>query len=328
MRIVDVDGNLIRKVPQRAVAAQVVGNDGLQGCGNEEVLLGQTKQLTLGVVVGRIQNLGEDLRVGILLHCLHVGTLREQVHIEHRGALCLPQAQNVDRLTVGTGDHDVIGNSLDLFVIAVNDIALAVLPGFLDVTAEANGARLVGSRNKNDVTAGQPVVGQLDLLTVDELLLEQTVFIQQRKTGCGVVERGRRIHKASRKSAKTAVAETRIGLVLTDGIERIAELGEDFAIGFGQTQVAEVVLQRAADQKFHAHIVQGLAGLTLDFFFIFGALLGQNVLDAHHDRAVDLVFICFRHGNAEIAGELHGKRFSDGFFGKNLIHVVFFLLNW
>ena len=298
----------------------MVGNDRLQRCGNEEILLGKAEQLTLGMVVGRIQNLGQNFRIGVLLHCLQISTLREQVHVEHRGGLCLPQTQNVDSLTVGTGNHDIIRNRLDFLVVIMNDVTLAVLPGFLDVTAETDSARLIGSGNEHNITAGQPVVRQLDLLTVDKLLLEQTVFIQQRETGCGIVECGSRVHIACGKTTETAVAKTRIRFAFVNGIERKAEFRQNITVDFCETKIAEVILQRTADEEFHAHIVQGLAGLALDFFFIFRALLGQNVLDAHHNGAIDLIFIGFCHGNAEIAGKLGCKCFPDGFFGEFLIH--------
>ena len=59
MGIVDMDSHLIGKVIKRSVGVQMLGDDALQGCGHQEVLLAQSQKLTLVVIVGGIQDLGD-----------------------------------------------------------------------------------------------------------------------------------------------------------------------------------------------------------------------------------------------------------------------------
>ena len=61
MGIVQLDGDLVRQVVQRAVLVQVVLQDVGDGRGREEVLLAQTQDLTLGVVIVGVQDLGDQL---------------------------------------------------------------------------------------------------------------------------------------------------------------------------------------------------------------------------------------------------------------------------
>ena len=93
MRVIEMDGNLVRQVGKRAVDRHVVADDALAGSGAEEILLCQAEQLALGVVVGGVQHLGDRLGVGILLHRLRVLPLREQTHVEIMDIPRAPQPQ-------------------------------------------------------------------------------------------------------------------------------------------------------------------------------------------------------------------------------------------
>ena len=57
MSIVYVDRHLVGQIVDSAVDCHVVADNALDGCGNEEVLLSESEQLTLHVVVGGIEHL-------------------------------------------------------------------------------------------------------------------------------------------------------------------------------------------------------------------------------------------------------------------------------
>ena len=66
MGIVELDGDLVGEVVQRAVLAQVDAQDIGNGCRREEVLLAQAEDLALGVVVVGVEDLGDQLGAGAL----------------------------------------------------------------------------------------------------------------------------------------------------------------------------------------------------------------------------------------------------------------------
>jgi hypothetical protein len=62
----------------------------------------------------------------------------------------------------------------------------------------------------------KPVVRDLDLVAVDNLLLEDTVSVSQAVAPCGKVERGETVQEAGGKSTKTAISKRSVVLLLND----------------------------------------------------------------------------------------------------------------
>lgn len=65
----------------------------------------------------------------------------------------------------------------------------------------------------------EPVVGDLDLVSVDDLLLEDAVAVAQTVTPGRVVERGETVEEAGGEAAETAVSKSRIVLLLDDVLD-------------------------------------------------------------------------------------------------------------
>ncbi len=184
----------------------------------------------------------------------------------------------------------------------------AVLPFFADLTAKTHGKRLIRSRNKPCRAVLHPCVGSFNLVSVDYLLAEKPVFIAYRKARCGIISRRQRVHKASRKPAETAVSEARIRLHLIDFVKVEAHIAQSASVLLFKSHIEEVVFQRSADEKFHAHIVDALLLLSLYGVFERCPLLRQSVADAHYDGFVNLCFGCVLCHRAEMAGELLGEQ--------------------
>ena len=89
--IVDVDSNLLVEVLQCAVYVHVAHYDIADGSGAHEVLLAQTQDLALDVVIVGVQDLGDQLRVGVLAHRGVVVAQREAGHIKIGGAWYIAQ---------------------------------------------------------------------------------------------------------------------------------------------------------------------------------------------------------------------------------------------
>lgn len=69
----------------------------------------------------------------------------------------------------------------------------------------------------------EPVVWDLDLVTVDDLLLEDTVSVTQTVAPRGVVERGETVQEAGSQTAQTTVAQSGVVLLLDNVLDTEAQ---------------------------------------------------------------------------------------------------------
>ena len=324
--IVDMDGNLIGKVVQGTIGSQMVADDALQGRRHQEILLGQTEQLAFVVVVRGIQHLGDHFRIGGSFHGLHILPLREQRHIECSGIHRFPQAKHVDCLAAAAGDHHIVGNGTDGFVIVIGDAALAVLPVFVYRPAQPDIKGLVGSGYQPCVAAAHPVIRQFHLVSVDDFLLEQTIFIADGKTGCVIILCGQGVHKAGCQPSQPPVAKARIRFHFVNIVQIIAHGTEHIPVAVRQPQIHQIVPERTADEKFHAQVIHLLGPLLLCLFVEDLSLFRENVLHAHEGRFIHRLGIRFFRLYTEIPGQFLFQSFTDFRFGdgSNVFHISYF----
>ena len=72
----------------------------------------------------------------------------------------------------------------------------------------------------------QPIVGHLNLVAVNDLLLENTVAVAKTVAPGGVVERRKTVEEAGSQATKAAVAQSGIVLLLDDVLNAEAKLGQ------------------------------------------------------------------------------------------------------
>ena len=163
------------------------------------------QDLALDVVVVGIEDLGDQLGVGVLAHGRVVVAQREAGHIEV-GSLGLPQTQLCNALAVVTLNVHIRGDGHDAVVVGVLDIVEAVVPVLVDLAVEADFHSLIGVALEPDLTAGQPVVGALLLPAVHDLLLEDAVLVQDGVAGAADAGGGHAVQIAGSQTAQAAVA--------------------------------------------------------------------------------------------------------------------------
>ena len=179
MRIVDMDSRFLGEIIKRAVNGKMIRDDILKRSGNKEILLAQTQNFPLHMVIGGIEHLCQRFRIRILLHSLHILPLREELHIEIGDIVRAPEAEIIDSLAVASRNHHIIWNSLHLVIVHMGYRAVTLVPVFDYSAAETHGKCLVCSRDKPSVAAGHPYIGHFNLISVDYLLLEKPVFIAE-----------------------------------------------------------------------------------------------------------------------------------------------------
>ena len=312
MGVVQLDGDLVSQILQRAVGGQVVLHDIADGCGREEVLLAQAQDLALNVVVVGVQHLGDQLGAGVLAHGSVVVAQREAGHIKVR-SLGLPQAQLGNALAVVALHIHVRGHSHNAVVVGVLDIVEAVIPVLADLAVKADLDGLIGVALQPDLTAGQPVVSALLLPAVHDLLLENAVLVQDGVAGAADAGGGHAVQIAGSQTAQTAVAQTCIRLFLKDAVNVDISVGQGLFCYLVQTQVQQAGLQAAAHQELHAQIIHllgaGANGLGLELLVV----LTHHLAADQSQRAVDLLVGSNAQLHAVLAGELVLKKFTEFF---------------
>ena len=125
------------------------------------------------VVLG-VEHLGDDLRHGGLLTGLEVAALAEEVHVDGLGTLGVPEAEDIGVVGVVAGDLHVAGHGQDAGVALVHHVEAVVVPELTEGAAEVDLLGLLGTGHQPSVAHALPVIGELHLLAVHDLLLEDT----------------------------------------------------------------------------------------------------------------------------------------------------------
>ena len=175
--VVDLDDVLLMEVLHSAVQFGVLGGDGLEGGGHEEVLLLQPQRLALQMIVLRIEDLGNGLCHGLVLRGLQVLAPGEQGHIHRLGGPGVPQPQDIHMLRAVAGDLHVAGHGLDHRGVLIDDVQVAVVPELPHGAAETDLLGLRGLWHQPGRTQVLPVVRQLYLLALHDLLLEDAQLV-------------------------------------------------------------------------------------------------------------------------------------------------------
>ncbi len=135
------------------------------------------------IILG-IENLGDNLRKLFVFNCLGIVAAVELVHIDNLGRECLPKSERIDRLGVKAGDRHIIRLCDNGVIIHMTELESSVLHIFLDPAAEVNLLHILGARNLPYVSALKPRVGHLNLIAVNNLLTEKSVFIADSAAEC------------------------------------------------------------------------------------------------------------------------------------------------
>ena len=85
--------------------------------------------------------------------------------------------QIADPFALIAGNRHIIRNCFDGIIVFVIDMVVAVIPEFLHLAAEMDVNRLIRIRRQPDFAAGQPIIRQLGLPAVDDLLFENAILI-------------------------------------------------------------------------------------------------------------------------------------------------------
>ena len=229
MGIVQMHRDLVRQLLEVDVLAHVARQDVLHRRAGEEELLTQPQFAALIAGIVGVEHTRDVFREILGAHRAHVIALIEQRKVERLGGLGMPQAQRTDGACAMAGHDDVVGHRQHhLGVDPMGAVFVASYPA-----AEADFIGGVGAREFPRVPELQPVVGLLDLITVQDTLREHAVVVADAVADARQAERRHGIQEARREASQTTVTERRIGLLLAHFFEidtKLAHSGRELVI--------------------------------------------------------------------------------------------------
>ncbi len=265
------------------------------------------------MIVVRIENFRDRAREVVLLDRLVVLAAVEGGQLELVDRLGVPDAERVDDAIFVADDRNVIRHREHGAVVLVDELVLAGRRVVLDprVAAEAHFLLMLRALQLEGIDILQPVVRNLLLEAVFDLLLEHAVMIADAAAVSVIAERRQRIHEAGRKPPEAAISERGIRLLVLERVDVDAELVERLLHIVVRAEVQQVVAERAADQELHRQVVNRLALLLQELGIRIHPVLDDLVLDDLGDCLEDLLLrsladvgaVALSHGGLDVLDE-------------------------
>ena len=151
-----------------------------------------------------------------------------------------------------------------------------------------------------DVAVVQPAVRHFYLLTVHDLLPEQTVLISDGTSHSRQVQAAQTVHKACSQSAQTAVAQTGFRFFLQYVLDINSQLAQRIRVFLRGEQVKHVAVHAAAHQELDAQIIKPLSFGAFSLFPANNRLLHDLIANGGGHCAINLLRRRFLNGSAVI----------------------------
>ena len=239
------------------------------------------------------------------------------------GLFGVPQPQGVGVLGVVAGDGHVAGDGQHPGVPLVDDVQVVVGPELPEGSAKVDLLHLVGPGDDPGVALVLPVVGQLHLLAVHDLLPEQAQLVADGVAAGGDLQGGQAVQVAGGQAAQAAVAQPRVGLHVENvgGLE--PQVLQGFPHGLEHPQVVGVLHQAPAHQELQGHIVD-LPQLLLADLAAGLHRVGAHPVPQHHGAGLHHVCLGgLLHGAAEVQAQLVADGLLHGLLGV-VFHMALF----
>ena len=279
------------------MALFIVVHCGLDTCGNEEILLLQTKLLARIVIIIRVKHLYNILCQVLLLHRLLIISLIKGIQMELIDRLRIPDTKGVHHIVAIAYHRHIVRYCQHRLIALLNKIiSLLLLVIFhTDITAEFYFRRIFRTADLKRIAVLQPVIRNLLLITVLNLLLEHPVTVPDAAAVSRISKGRKRIQEACRQSSKAAVSESCIPLLILDHIQITVQLLQRFLHFIIKSQVDQIISQRTSHQEFHGKIINGL-GIRF-FHFLRGRhpCVNDGILHRITDCLENLLLCGFLH---------------------------------
>ncbi len=225
--IVELDGDLLGEFLPRAFRLLEATDDVVERGGDPEILLLEAQLLAAVEVVVGVEDGADGLGSLLVRHGALVLAAVELLEIEFAArGLARPQPQVVGRRSPVTRNRHIVGDGCDRLAAVPSSHGPARtvrLLANLAIELYVHGHVVPGELPGVKV---EPVVGDFDLVSVDDLLLEDAVTVSQTVAPGRKVERGQAVEEAGGKSAETSISQSGIMFLFNDVLNAETQVGK------------------------------------------------------------------------------------------------------
>jgi hypothetical protein len=256
MGVVELDRRAAVQRAQVLAVADMAQDEVLQRGGGEEILLPQPELLALGGRIVRVEDAGDGLGPHAFRHgtgeVAAVECLEEQ-RLQGAGA---EEPQRRRRLAAPADHRHVIADRQDPLG---GDPAGGVALALFHPPAEADLVGAVAALELPRIAEGEPVLRTLHLLALLDGLAEEAVFVADAVADGRHAEGRHGFHVAGGEAAEGRHCRGRRPAPASPARRETGRTREHVAQGLAQAEIAEGIVERAADEEFERQVVDALA---------------------------------------------------------------------
>src|SRR6185437_8940433 len=153
-----------------------------------------------------------------------------------------------------------------------------------NAAVERDGAKLLRTLDVKGRAFGLPAIWLLTLVAAHDLLLEEPVLIVNAVAEARHTHGGERFQKARCQTSKTAIAETGVRLNFENIFQMNIQVRENGAAGLHKAEIAEVIAEPAAHEKFHGQVIKAFCILVAIALLGFKQAVGHQIANGKRDR--------------------------------------------
>ena len=316
MRIIHLEGRFLIELVDIRMRSLIMLDRILHGSGDEEILLLQPQLLACIMVVIRIQDLNDIPCQVLLLHCLLVIALVERIQLEIIDRFRVPDPQGIDKVVVVADNRDIKRNRAHGLIVLLEELVPVCFVIILHahVTAELNLFGILRPPELKRIPVLQPVIRNLNLETILDLLLEHPETIPDAAAVSRISQRRQGIQEACRQPAKASVSKRGIAFLILNRIQIHAQLFQRFLHVLVCRHVDQGVTQRTPHQKLHGHVVKNLRILLRHRLGRRHPVIDNDVLHGIGHCLKQFLRVCLLQLLAEQAADIGPDRFLKRLF--------------
>ena len=263
MCVIELNGDLGSEGLKGGMGLQISFDNIADSTGDEKVLLDEPELLARLNRIRGIQHLGDRFRGNLLLYRLEIIPGIENLHVKLRRSARRVQPQVIHGLPAIAYNREIMGDTDEDFPIHPHGIVLPIaVECMLNASVHRNKAGFINALDLPWRPRGEPVVRSFLLVAIIDLLLKETILIVNAIAIPRHVQGGQGVQETGRQTTEAAIAQGGIALALLHHAQLHSEGVQRFLTQRKETEIIQVVAQRAAHEKLDGQIVYAL-GLCL-----------------------------------------------------------------
>ena len=280
MGIVNLDAYFVCKGANIIMGTHEMTYNALYTSRYKEVLLNQTEALALIGAIIWIQELSNLIYlVAVLLTFLNLIIGKTCIIGEILICLSIPKTQGIYSAVLIANNRYIIRHCSYLSVIIVNSTGGTIIVNMhISLAAKTNLYSLVRLTELPGKAIAQPVIWNLNLLAINNLLLKKAILIADTAAMSSQAQRSHGINEAGCQTAQAAITQTCIWLFLIKVMNIQIQILQHCFQGILQIQINHIGIQKTSQQELDGEIINLLLIVFLILLVSFNPIFRSILL--------------------------------------------------